>query len=84
MEAHVGKLYLIRIRKTVIWSNLSKANQQRDNLILKEYVTLMITEVRKRIINRIIRLDVMFTYLILHLKINIDKPVGGIKSLNNV
>lgn len=73
MEAHVGKLYLIRIKKTVIWSNLSKANQQRDNLILKEYVTLMITEVRKRIINRIIRLDVMFTYLILHLKINIDK-----------
>lgn len=57
MEAHAGKLYHLRIGKSVSRSNLSKANEQRDCRIFKEYATFMISEARKRRIDKIFELD---------------------------
>jgi hypothetical protein len=57
MEAHAGKLYHLGIGKSVTRSNLSKANEQRDCRIFEEYATFMISEVRKRRIDKIFELD---------------------------
>ena len=57
MEAHAGKLYHLGIGKSVTRSNLSKANEQRDYRIFKEFATYMIAEARKRRINKIFELD---------------------------
>ncbi|WP_455623695.1 DUF4372 domain-containing protein, partial [Parabacteroides sp.] len=57
MEAHAGKLYHLGIGKSVTRSNLSKANEQRDCRIFEEYATFMISEVRKRGIDKIFELD---------------------------
>lgn len=61
MEAHAGKLYHLRIGKSVTRSNLSKANEQRNYRIFEEYATFMIAEARKKNSN----LTVMFMHLTL-------------------
>lgn len=57
MEAHAGKPYHFGIGKSVMRSNLSKANEQRNYHIFEEYATFMIAEARKRRINKIFGLD---------------------------
>ena len=57
MEAHARKLYHLGIGKSVIRSNLSKANERHDYCILEEYATFMIAEARKHRINKIFELD---------------------------
>ncbi|ERI88765.1 hypothetical protein HMPREF1981_00327 [Bacteroides pyogenes F0041] len=41
-EAHSGELYHLGIGKSVTRSNLSKANEQRDNRIFEDYAKFMI------------------------------------------
>lgn len=53
METHAGKLYRLGIGKSVLWSNLSKANEQHDCRIFEEYATFMIAKARKRRIYKI-------------------------------
>ena len=57
MEAHAGKLYHLGIGKSVTRSNLSKANEQRDYRIFKEFATYMIAEARRRRIDKIFELE---------------------------
>ena len=57
MEAHAGKLYHLGIGKSVTRSNLSKANEQRDYRIFEEFASYMISEARKRRIEKIFELD---------------------------
>ncbi len=57
MEAHAGKLYHLGIGKSVSRSNLSKANEQRDFRIFEEFAFYMISEARKRRIQKIFELD---------------------------
>ena len=57
MEAHAGKLYHLGIGKSVTRSNLSKANEQRDYRIFEEFAFFMISEARKRRIQKIFELD---------------------------
>lgn len=57
MEAHAGKLYHLGIGKSVTRSNLSKANEQRDYRIFEDYATFMISEVRKRRIDKIFEVE---------------------------
>lgn len=57
MEAHAGKLYRLGIGKSVTRSNLSKANEQCDYRIFEEYAIFMISEARKRRIDKIFELD---------------------------
>ena len=57
MEAHAGKLYDLKIGKSVTRSNLSKANEQRDYRIFEEFAFFMILEARKRRIQKIFELD---------------------------
>ena len=57
MDAHIGKLYHLGIGKSVTWSNLRKANEQRSYRIFEEYATFMIVEARKRRINKIFEPD---------------------------
>ena len=57
MDAHIGKLYHLGIVKSVTWSNLRKANEQRNYRIFEEYATFMIVEARKRRINKIFEPD---------------------------
>lgn len=57
MEAHAGKLYHLGIGKSVTRSNLSKANEQRDYRIFEDYATFMISEARKRRIDKIFEVE---------------------------
>ena len=57
MEAHAGKLYHLGIGKYVTRSNLSKANEQRDYRIFEEFAFSMISEARRRRIQKIFELD---------------------------
>lgn len=57
MEAHSGKLYHLGIGKSVTRSNLSKANEQRNCRIFEEYASFMISEARRRKIDKIFELD---------------------------
>ncbi len=51
------KLYHLGIGKSVIRSNLNKANEQRDYRIFEEYAIFMIVEAHKRRINKIFELS---------------------------
>ncbi len=57
MEVHTGKLYHLRIGKSVVWDNLSKTNKQRNYRIFEEYATFMIAETCKNRINKIFEFD---------------------------
>lgn len=56
-EAHSGKLYHLGMGKSVTRSNLSKANEQRDYRIFEDYAKFMISEARRRRIDKIFKLD---------------------------
>ena len=56
-EAHSGKLYHLGMGKSVTRSNLSKANEQRDYRIFKDFAKFMINEARKRLIDKIFELE---------------------------
>ncbi len=57
LKAHAGKVYHLGIGKSVIRSNLSKANEQRAYRIFEEFAFFMIAETRKRRIQKIFELD---------------------------
>ena len=57
LETHAGKVYHLGIGKSVTRSNLSKANEQRDYRIFEEFAFFMITEARKRRIQKIFERD---------------------------
>lgn len=57
LEAHAGKVYHLGIGKSVSRSNLSKANEQRAYRIFEEFAFFLISEARKRRIQKIFELD---------------------------
>ena len=82
MEAHAGKLYRLGIGKSVTRSNLSKANEQCDYRIFEEYAIFMISEARKRRIDKIFELEVMFTHLTLLRLTCICRCLNGLNFVN--
>lgn len=55
MEAHARRLYHLGIGKSVMQSNLGKANEQCDYRIFGELAFYMIAEARKRMIKKNLR-----------------------------